>query len=321
MDASDIARQAEMFANRCRKRHRHFAKKYAKAGFGAFRIYNWDIPEIRATADLVEGHLVVSEFARTQTGGGQRWIGALAEHAADTLGIPQANVFLKTRGTRVKGENRYGRLGKRQVVVKAQEANLRFELNLSDYIDTGLFLDHRETRLRVQRESKGRRVLNLFCYTGTFSCHAAKGGATHVTSVDQSNTYLDWAERNHALNGLDPKSHDLVRDDVFEFLDQAARANGSWDLIVLDPPSYSTLGAGTEDDTLDLLRDHPLLIRKAVDVLAPGGRLYFSTNHQGFSPRFSLHREPAVAVQEITNQVIPEEFANRPSCRTFLFQA
>jgi len=185
-----------------------------------------------------------------------------------------------------------------------REAGLRFEVNLEAYLDTGLFLDHRVLRALVRERAAGRRMLNLFAYTGSFTVYAAAGGATASDTVDLSNTYLDWAARNLALNRLDPGRHALIRADVLAWLGLARREARQYDLIVLDPPAFSNSKAMTR--ALDIQRDHAALIAAARALLAPGGELYFSTNLQSFRLASTLAADPAVT--DITAATLPEDF-------------
>ena len=185
-------------------------------------------------------------------------------------------------------------------IVDVEENGLRFECNLSDYLDTGLFLDHRTTRMRVQKASAGRSVLNLFAYTGSFSVYARAGQARATTTVDLSKTYCDWAERNFALNGFarDVKAHRVIRDDVLAWLENTRE---SFDVIVLDPPSFSS--SKKMQRRFEVQRDQRWLIETAASKLTPGGSLYFSTNFLGFELDASL--EPA---EELTPKSIPDDF-------------
>ena len=186
-----------MFANRVRKNFRKLHPRFEQRRIGAFRIYDRDIPEIRAAIDWYEGHLVVAEYAREQTAG-IPWLETMARAAADALEVPWKRVHLRKRRT---GE-KYERLAGKGERIEVREGNLKFLVNLDDYIDTGLFADHRETRALVRRGASAKRFLNLFAYTGTFTCSAAKGGALQTTTVDASQTYLDWARDNLRLNGV-----------------------------------------------------------------------------------------------------------------------
>jgi 23S rRNA (cytosine1962-C5)-methyltransferase len=187
------------------------------------------------------------------------------------------------------------------------EGGLRFIVNLEAYLDTGLFLDHRALRAMVRERAAGRRMLNLFAYTGSFTVYAAAGRATATDTVDLSNTYLDWAARNFAANRMDPRCNTLIRADVLAWLD-AARAEGRrYGLIVLDPPAFSNSKAMA--GVLDIQRDHVALVRAARDLLDPGGELYFSTNLRTFRLDPALAGDPVCV--DITPQTLPEDFRDR----------
>jgi 23S rRNA (cytosine1962-C5)-methyltransferase len=182
-----------------------------------------------------------------------------------------------------------------------RERDLRFLVNLDDYIDTGLFADHRETRARLREEARGATFLNLFAYTGSFTCAAARGGAAQTTSVDGSRTYLDWAADNLALNGL---SGELVRSAVDDFL--GAVGTRRWTVCVLDPPSSSDFGGRR----FDVRRDHRALIERTLDVLAPSGVLWFATSHQRFTPALD-------GLRYTEEDTVPEDYRNRAVHRAF----
>lgn len=309
---NDLLRQGTMLANRAKKNYRHRVKHFKRQNVNAFRLYHWDIPEIRAVVDWYDGHLVVGEYVRTQTEG-TPWLETVSQHVAEALDVPQEKVFLKRRRTRPGTFNRrYEKLANSNELVTVKEHDLKFYVNLKDYLDTGLFMDHRQTRQMIRAMATGKNVLNLFGYTGAFTVYAAAGGATQTCTVDLSGKYLGWAEKNIQLNDLMNDRHRLVEMDVLEFLDQATRDQKLWDLIILDPPSFSTRRDGFE---FDILRDHPSLIRKALGVLNSGGQLLFSSNHRDFEPRF--HDLPCDS-QELTHKNMPLDFKNNPVHRSFL---
>ncbi|MBN1770394.1 MAG: class I SAM-dependent methyltransferase [Deltaproteobacteria bacterium] len=301
----DVARQAEMLANRVRKTFRRLGPRFERRRIGAFRLFDRDIPEIRAVVDWYEGHLVIAEYVRRQTDELPGWLPTMARAAAAALDVPPERVHLRRRRTRPASGPRYERLGARGRRLEVREGDLRFVIDLDAHLDTGLFADHRETRARLRAESRERRFLNLFGYTGTFTCAAAAGGAAATTTVDRSATYLRRARENLERNRLWSPRHELVRADVEPFLERARRAGRTWDLCLLDPPSFST---GRGAPPFDALRDHRALIERTLAVLAPSGVLYFSTNHQRFVPR--LAGLPA-EVLEITDETIPEDYRNR----------
>jgi 23S rRNA G2069 N7-methylase RlmK/C1962 C5-methylase RlmI len=297
-----------MLANRVKKTYRHLRKRFERRGVGAFRLYDRDIPEVRAVVDWYEGHLVLAEYARRQTEEIDDYLERLGAACATALEVPAERLHLKQRRTRpAEGERYPAAAGGTARRLAVREGDLSFWVNLDDHIDTGLFLDHRETRLLVRNESAGRRFLNLYGYTGSFTCHAAAGGAVRTTTVDASRTYLDWARQNLELNRLwVPARHELVVAEVRDWLDRVRSRGERFDLALLDPPSFSDR-TGSHGD-LDVQRDHRELIIETLEVLGPGGILYFSTNHQRFEP--DLEDLPVVSCIEITDSTVPEDFRN-----------
>lgn len=312
VDAADISRHAEMLGNRVGKAFRRLHPLFERRSVGAFRLYDWDIPEVRAVVDWYEGHLVVAEYEREQTAG-TPWLDAMGRAAGDVLSVPAERVHLKRRHTRPSARPalRYARDERaRAERLVVREGELRFLVELEGAIDTGLYPDHRITRSLVGAESEGREVLNLFGYTGSFTCAAALGGAMTTTTVDASARFLSWCRDNLQLNGLLGPRHHFERAEVREFLRGAAGAFGRFDLAILDPPSFSTRGpGGAAGGGLDLQRDHPALIRETLAVLREGGVLWFSTNHQRFEPR--LEGLPAREVVDMTERTVPEDYRNR----------
>ncbi|MCC7073730.1 MAG: class I SAM-dependent methyltransferase [Deltaproteobacteria bacterium] len=274
----------------------------------SFRVYDRDIPEVPLTVDRYqtsEGlfvHVTVFEprhgVADAEV---QRWADALCAE----LQVDRAHLEIKRRergGAREK-------LAAHGVRCEAHEGGLRFLVNLTDYVDTGLFLDHRRLRARVRQEAAGRRFLNLFSYTGSFTVYAAAGGALCSRSIDLSPTYCRWTIDNLRLNarpGVDPcTAHIVEQADVFAWLEQPASAE-RFDLAVLDPPSVSVSKRARQ--ALDVHADHPWLIARALERLAPGGVLYFSTNLQGFA----LGAVSATAVDDISDETLSPDFPRRP---------
>ena len=299
----------DAFRNRLGKNHRHVSKWARRQAIGCYRLYDRDIPQFPLLIDRYESHVHLQEF---DTGWQQSeaehtaWIAGVTAAAAQVLELPPAHIHYKTRA-RQRGASQYGRMGSGPEFPVA-EGGLRFLVDLDSYLDTGLFLDHRKTRGLVRELSPGRRVLNLFCYTASFSVYAAARGAVTSESVDLSNTYLDWAGRNFRLNEMNLARHALVRADVFAYLRDAQRMSRQFDLIVLDPPSFSN--SKKTDEVLDVQRDHGRLIEGAMALLAPGGELLFSTNRRNFA------LDPEIgarwAVRDITAWSIPEDFRGRP---------
>jgi 23S rRNA G2069 N7-methylase RlmK/C1962 C5-methylase RlmI len=306
-DPQRTARQAEMLAGRLKKNARHLARWAAREGVGCYRLYDRDIPEVPLTIDRYDADLVVAAWDRFPAGhAGERgdedpaWLPAMLASIAHTLGVAPERIHARVR-RRQKGLAQYERVAERGERIAVGEGGLRFWVNLDDYLDTGLFLDHRWARARVRAEAAGKRVLNLFCYTGAFTVYAAAGGAAATTSVDLSATYLAWAADNLALNQLADPRHELVRADVLAWLEQPSAARH--DIIVLDPPSFSN--SKKMRGVLDLDRDHPFLIGACLQRLAPGGVLYFSTNHR--SLKLAIDGLGDLAIDDLTRPSIPPD--------------
>jgi 23S rRNA (guanine2445-N2)-methyltransferase / 23S rRNA (guanine2069-N7)-methyltransferase len=300
-------RQAEYFRNRLAKNEKALRRWARTQGVEALRLYDRDIPEVPLALDRYGEALLLALYERPYEKDEEleaEWLELMAGAASEALGIPTTSVFLKKR-RRQRGSDQYERLGSDKAERVVHEGGLSFVVNLSDYLDTGLFLDHRSTRALVRAESAGKSVLNLFAYTGSFSVYAAAGGAASVTSVDLSNTYLDWAARNLTFNGFTGSAYPLVRADVMSFLAGAASAGKRWDLVVADPPTFSN-SKGAERD-FDVNEDWPSLVRACARVLAPGGRLYFSTN----SRRLKWSEDPVLGHwEDISADTIPPDFRN-----------
>ncbi|HVE85607.1 MAG TPA: class I SAM-dependent methyltransferase, partial [Myxococcales bacterium] len=273
-------------------------------GTDAFRVYDRDMPEHPVVVEWYAGRVQVQLFPRREADAAamREEVGAAV---AQVLGVPAERVHYKVHRPHKWGESQYGREGHGGERFTVTEGGLRFRVNLGDYLDTGLFLDHRGTRARVRAEARGKRFLNLFCYTGAFTVHAAAGGAARTTSVDLSATYLEWAEENLRLNALSGPRHQLVRADAVEWL--AQRRPDRYDLVVLDPPSFSA--SKRMERRLDVQRDHPRLLAGALALLAPGGVLYFSTNFRGF--QLDERALAGTSFQELTPGSLPADFHQR----------
>jgi 23S rRNA G2069 N7-methylase RlmK/C1962 C5-methylase RlmI len=286
----------DMLGNRVRKNARHLGKWARREGIACWRVYDRDIPEIPLTVDRYDDALVINDYRAFERADAEAWLDAAV--AAVTAALEPAEVFVKQRERLAHhgAGQQYERQAERGAWRTVGEGGHRFRVNLSDYVDTGLFLDHRITRARVAAEP-ARTMLNLFGYTGAFSVYAAAAGM-QTTTVDLSNTYLEWAAENLALNGL---AGELVRDDAREFLAAARRRGRRWDVAVVDPPTFSN--SKRMDGTWDVQRDHAALLD---DVLAVcSGAVWFSTNRRRFTLELS---DPALAVADMTRATIPPDF-------------
>jgi 23S rRNA (cytosine1962-C5)-methyltransferase len=297
--------QAEMLANRVLKRYNHLRKRFARQKIEVFRLYDWDIPEIRAVVDWYGGHLVVGEYKRKQSTA--LWLPMMGESIALDLGVPKEKVHLKERFYGKGDGQRYKRIDTTDQLIVLSERDLRFYVNPYDYVDTGLFADHRNTRQMIREEAEGKDFLNLFCYTASFSCYAAKGGARTTVSVDRSQTAIDWAHKNFALNAIPESDNHLVKSHAFDFLARASKRGERFDLAVVDPPSFYSIR--TRNDYFDIAQAHPKLLNQVIGLMRQGGIIYFSTNHQNFLAR--MEKLKAGSVEEITTLTIPEDFISK----------
>ncbi len=315
------------FGARLRKNVQHL-RRYPARGITCYRVYERDCPDVPLIVDRYEDHAHIAEYEREHARSLAQqadWWDGVRQIVAGALEIPVEHVHAKEK-RRQRGLTQHEKQGESGETMIAHEGDLRFEVNLRDYIDTGLFLDHRLTRAKVRDEARGKRFLNLFCYTGAFTVYAAAGGARSTTSVDLSNTYIDWAQRNMRLNGFPGSGgagpHKFVRGDVLEFL--RAHPEGEWyDLAMVDPPTFSN-SKSTEEDW-EVAHGHAELLRLLVPLMArprkggdvPGGEhraasgvIYFSTNYRRFKLDEELLGELGVVSREISRQTVPPEYRN-----------
>ncbi len=297
--------QARMLANKVQKTYKHLRKRFARQNINVFRLYDWDIPEIRAAVDWYAGHLVIAEYTRKQST--PEWLPLMGRAVAEILEVPSKNVHLKERRAGKQDGKRYERIDTTDKKFVVSERDLKFYVNPWDYIDTGLFSDHRNTRQMVREMARDKDFLNLYCYTGSFSCYAAKGGARTTTSVDRSETAIAWARENMELNGIPEQGNRLVQADTFDFLNRAKKEGRAYDLAVVDPPSYSTTRNRRME--FDILQDHPKLLAGVLEVMKPGSLVFFSTNHQDFEPR--MENLGFSEAREITSLTIPEDYVSK----------
>jgi 23S rRNA (cytosine1962-C5)-methyltransferase len=338
--------QSQMLANRLQKRFRHLKKWAQRKNIGAFRLYDRDIPEIPLVLDFygdvslpgeaaISGALYKRPYEKDEEDESQ-WLSAMKNAASAALGIGIERIFLKQRqrhrtsGSR--GDAQYEKTGDMRFEKIVGEGNLVFKVNLSDYLDTGLFPDRRLLRVMVKDEAKEKKVLNLFSYTGSFSVYAAAGGAASTDSVDLSNTYLNRARENFSLNGFSAQilqiwdffsnkdrqgTNNLIRADVLDFLEKASALKKRWDIIVLDPPSFSNSKKMTND--FDLRRDFCDLTGKCINLLAPGGKLFLSVNQKQFKINIAeMEEKPGLRVTDLQKRITDEDFHGKKTPQSFL---
>ncbi|MBY4677999.1 bifunctional 23S rRNA (guanine(2069)-N(7))-methyltransferase RlmK/23S rRNA (guanine(2445)-N(2))-methyltransferase RlmL [Marinobacterium sp. CAU 1594] len=294
----------EMFANRLRKNLRQLKKWLKREQIECYRLYDADIPEFAVAVDVYGDRVHVQEYAppkKVDPVKAFERLQAVMQVVPQVLEIPANHVVLKQR-SRQKGSQQYEKQSDSQQFLTVHEHGCKLRVNLRDYLDTGLFLDHRPVRHRIQQLAAGKDMLNLFCYTATASVHAAVGGAASTTSVDMSATYLQWGQRNMSLNGFGEGAHRFIQADCFKWL--KAQRGASYDLIFMDPPTFSN--SKRMDGVLDVQRDHVGLIRLAMKLLRPGGLLIFSNNYR----RFQIDRDALAEfdIADITDQTLDPDF-------------
>jgi 23S rRNA (guanine2445-N2)-methyltransferase / 23S rRNA (guanine2069-N7)-methyltransferase len=312
---------AQMFANRLTKNLKKQQTWAARSGVTCYRLYDADMPEYAFAIDVYQtieetpraGELTwlyVQEYAapaEIELEAVRKRRGEALSTLPDVTGVPPERIRVRTRRKTKRGEQ-YSKVQSRADYHLVMEDGLKFLVNFDDYLDTGLFLDHRMTRARMRAAASGKRFLNLFAYTCTASVYAAAGGAASTTSVDMSNTYLNWGQRNFELNGLLPGHNGLVQADCRMWLQDSTRGREQYDLIFLDPPTFSN--SKRMEGVLDIDRDHPALIDGCARLLAPGGLVVFSTNSQRFRLEESLsHRYD---VSDVSAKTLPKDFERNP---------
>jgi len=304
----------EFFENRLRKMQRHYGKWARRQGVTCYRVYDNDLPEFPFAVDLYEDVVHLSEYARShgmEPDEHSAWLEACLHTVSNVFEVHPGRIYLKFR-QRQKGLQQYERFNRVGAEYIVRENGLRFFINPADYLDTGLFLDHRNTRQAVRLAAEDKRVLNLFAYTGSFSVYAAAGGASGTTTIDLSNTYLQWADRNLALNGFSGPEHRLLQADVLTWLREPTAER--WDLAIVDPPTFSN--SKRMDDVLDVQRDHAWILNRVLERLTDGGQVFFSTNFR----KFKLDTEAIKAqhIADTSRQTVPEDFRNKRIHQSFL---
>jgi len=298
----------QSFANRLQKVDRHISKWAKRQGITCYRVYDQDMPEFPFCIDRYGDCLHIAEYKanhRMSEEEHDAWLRDCMDTVAAVLETAPENIYLKERRRLSRRMEQYEKVSEESKRMIAEEQELKFWVNLTDYLDTGLFLDHRPLRKTFREEAAGKDVLNLFSYTGAFSVYAAAGGANSVTTVDLSKTYLQWAQENMELNGLQSDRHVFVQSDVMQFLKQDQ--DSLFDLVFVDPPAFSN--SKRLKGTWDTQRDHATMLYYILKRVKPGGTIYFSNNLRGFIPMFD--NLEASAIKDITAQTIPEDFRNK----------
>lgn len=304
--------------NRIKKNYRKLAKFLKKEEIDAFRLYEKDIPEYPFIIDIYSNRAVIYEKGKKLDLNDQNQLELKRTHLdeitsalRELLEIKKENIHIKERNIQ-KGKNQYEKLEKTSHFFYINEGDLKFRVNLHDYLDTGLFLDHRPLRKILRQDSTDLKVLNLFAYTGSLSVACAKAGAI-VTTVDMSKTYIEWAKENFKLNHIDPHQHKFTQADALKYIDGL---HESFDLILLDPPSFSN--SKRMKETFNVQDFHEDIILKLMKNLNQNGKLYFSNNYTKFKISDNLSKN--FKVQDITYKTIPQDFRNKKIHQCFLIE-
>lgn len=306
-----LSENAAMFRNRIVKNRKHLGRWCKKENISCYRLYDADLPEYAMAIDIYNGEkcwLHVQEYQAPRSIDEKKARWRLREAITilrDLFGVDESQLFLKTR-RRQRGESQYEKLDMSKNFHRVEEGGCKLLVNFEDYLDTGLFLDHRITRARIAASARDKSLLNLFAYTGSITVAAASGGATRTTSIDISKTYLRWAQKNMTLNGFLGKEHEFIHADCLEWLERTDHES-KYDLIFLDPPTFSNSKRMTR--ILDIQKDHVDIIKQTMKLLNDGGELYFSSNAR----RFKLHTDDLSQyhIEDITAKTIPLDFKRR----------
>ncbi len=303
---SSFAEEDSDFANRLKKNIKSLKGWLKSNQIDCYRLYDADIPEYNVAIDIYGDYLVIQEYAAPKTIEEQKATKRLQEvlyWAPKVLQVPTDKVILKTRAKQT-GKNQYQRVDKSKQSITVNEHGALFKINLWDYLDTGLFLDHRKTRQIVAKKSKNKSLLNLFAYTGSVSVQAALHGASSITTVDMSNTYLNWAQDNFALNKLNGHKYQFIQADCLDWLKKNTTA---FDIVFIDPPTFSN--SKRMEDSFDVQRDHVALITDALKSLAPDGEIFFTNNKRNFKMDFDAMEALGVKAQAMSDITRDKDFA------------
>lgn len=301
----------QMFENRLSKVYKHKSKLAARQGIGCYRIYDHDLPEFPFAIELYEDKLYVAEYLRRHGMTDEEhdaWLNESLAVMSNILKVNDDHIYVRQRKrmSHRSSNAQYEKQNDEKEFFTVEENGLKFLVNLTDYLDTGLFLDHRITRQMAKNDAKEKRVLNLFCYTGSFSVYTASGEAASVTSVDLSKTYLQWAENNFAINRLKDKTkYQFIHADVKQYLKTLKPE--SFDLVIMDPPTFSN--SKRMEDFLEIQKDHVELLNDVLAATTPNGIVYFSTNYTKFV--LDAERIKASSIKDITKATTPFDFEGK----------
>ena len=304
------------FENRLQKVYKHLGKIARKKGVSCYRLYDLDLPDFPFLIDVYGSKVYVAEYERNHTldaASYQEWQDKSLSIIGEVLEILPESIHLKTRKSIKERQDQYEKYDSQASYFTVQENGLSFLINLTDYLDTGLFLDHRPTRQIIREESKGKVVLNLFAYTASFSVYAAAGGASEVHTVDMSKTYIDWAKENMKVNGfVDFLKYKYVQADVIQELINMPK--NYFDIIILDPPTFSN--SKRMQGSFDVQRDHVELIAQCHTLMRSGGQLYFSTNYTKFKPE--MEQLAFSQIKDITARTTDFDFERKLQRKCYL---
>jgi len=301
----------QMFENRLLKNYKHRIKQAKRQNISCWRLYDHDLPEYPICVEIYEDYIYIAEYNRRHALSDEDhaiWLTDTKTIIANITGISIANMYLRVRKRMDHKEEQYEKdeAVPEAKIITVQENGLKFLVNLTDYLDSGLFLDHRITRQMVHAEAKDTEFLNLFSYTSSFSVYAAAAGAKNVTSVDLSKTYLSWSEENFALNNLkNIVAYQFVHADVKQYL--KTLPSNKYDLVVMDPPTFSN--SKRMKSVLDIQLDHAELINDVLRAMKTGGILYFSTNYSKFI--LETDKIHSTQIKDITKATTPFDFEGR----------
>lgn len=299
----------QMFENRLLKVYKHRSKQARNKNISCYRLYENDLPEYPLCIELYDDKLYIAEYLRRHgltEEEHEQWLQESLDVIKKVLHVSDENIFIKQRKRMHHRSQQYEKTDEQKDFFTVEESGLKFLINLTDYLDTGLFLDHRTTRQMLMAECGNKRVLNLFCYTGSFSVYAAAGNASLVTSVDLSKTYLQWAADNFTINRFkNADKFKFVHADVLQYL-QTIKPN-SYDIVVMDPPTFSN--SKRMNDFLDIQQDHVSLINQVLQILSANGVLYFSTNYTKFV--LATNEINSTKIKDITKATTPFDFEGK----------